>query len=248
MSHLTQMQLLQLREQLEQDKHDIEHRIASTDHYGLEESIRDQIGELTNIDNHPGDVATELLDRSMDIALEEHDELQLNRINESLKNMAEGTYGHCVVCHQPISFERLQAVPATAYCLEHNPKQVVSDARPVEEEFLMPPFGRTSMDDNDQTGFDGEDAWQAVENFGSSNSPAMAEGNEIESYEEMEIEAYDELEGCVEPYESFVATDITGTEVFFVHNEQYQKYMAAGEGDYLLETTNEDIDDDNQLL
>ncbi|MNR13635.1 hypothetical protein D3C85_1300510 [compost metagenome] len=43
----------------------------------------------------------------------------------------------------------------------------------------------------------------------------------------MEIESGSELDGFVEPYESFVATDITGTEVFFYRNGQYRKHMSS---------------------
>ena len=70
----------------------------------------------------------------------------------------------CDTCGATISFERLQAIPTTLYCIEHVPDPHSSDRRPVEEEFLAPPFGRTSLDElPDQNQFDGEDAWQIVE-------------------------------------------------------------------------------------
>ncbi len=50
----------------------------------------------------------------------------------------------------------------------------------------------------------------------------MAEGRDIDSYDVMAIEATDEVEGCVEAYESFVATDIYGHDVSIVRNRQYR--------------------------
>jgi YteA family regulatory protein len=228
---LTSTEINHLRRMLELEKEDIVHRTTANEHYGLEDSLRYQTGELSSIDNHPGDVATELYYRSMDISLLEHDDLQLERIEAALTEINEGTYGRCNICDQAIPYDRMLAVPATQYCRDHSPRQKVSNDRPVEEQLLMPPFGRTSLDErDDQNGFDGEDTWQIVERWGTSNSPAMAEGNQIESYDDMAIESDEEIEGCVEPMESFVAADIEGNPIGIVRNRHYLKYLEIGEG------------------
>ncbi len=235
MSHLTSEQLARLHQALLQQQEDIRHRLHNNEHYGLQESLRDNTGELSVIDNHPGDAATELYHRSMDISLVERDEHELEEIDDALTAMEEGSYGSCAVCGGDIPYERLSVVPSTRYCKEHNPRQFSPFTRPAEEEFLSPPFGRTSLDEREeQNGFDGEDAWQIVESWGSSNSPAMAEDNEIRSYNDMEIEA-DETEGFVEPWENFVATDIAGNHLTIIKGNSYRHYMDSEEGDYLLD-------------
>lgn len=229
-TNLSKAQLTQLKRQLEQTEAYLRQRLDEQDHYGLRSSLRDNTSELSAIDNHPADVGSETFERGKDLALNEHTELQLTRIEDALERIHDGSYGSCATCGQPISYERLQAVPETEYCLEHSPQSFVSAGRPIEELFLAPPFGRTSLDEHeDQNGFDGEDAWQIVEGFGTSNSPAMAEDNEIDDYNDMEIEASDELDGFVEPYESFIATDIYGQNVFFYRNGVYRKHMEATE-------------------
>lgn len=242
MSPLTEQQLQGLRNELLERKKEIEHRLQDNDHYGLGDSQRDQTGELSPIDNHPGDLATETYERAKDISLLEHDEFQLERIESALMAMEKGTYGICAASGKPIPYERLLAVPYTIYCKEYSPETEVSNRRPVEEEFLAPSFGRTSLDErDDQNGFDGEDAWQIVENWGTSNTPAMAESREIHSYDDMEIEAGDDNMGFVEPYESFVATDIYGQNVSVIRSSIYQRYIEDGEGEGLLEPdTHED--------
>lgn len=235
MSHLTSTQLSGLRALLLQQQEDIKHRLQNNEHYGLQEAMRDTTGELSEIDNHPGDAATELYNRSMDISLLERDEHELDDIEAALRAMDEGTYGICIASGEPIPYERLAAIPSTRYTKEHAPRQSAPFTRPVEEELLSPPFGRTSLDEReDQNGFDGEDAWQIVESWGNSDSPAMAEGNNISSYNDMEIEA-DETEGFVEPWENFVATDITGNHLTIIKGNSYRHYMDDGEGDYLLD-------------
>ncbi|ANS75094.1 molecular chaperone DnaK [Paenibacillus yonginensis] len=226
MDHLTQTELQSLEEQLLERKQDLERRLEDNDHFGIEASLRDETGELSTNDNHPADVATEMFERSKDLSLLEHAEMELTRVNEALLRMQEGSYGICETCGAAIDPERLKAIPETCYCREHSPQQFVSARRPVEEELLYPPFGRTSFDErDDETEFDGEDAWQIVESYGSSTSPAYAEDNEVDDYNDLEIEASGELDGFTEAFESFVATDIYGSNPVFYRNGVYRKHM-----------------------
>ncbi|MFB9279976.1 TraR/DksA C4-type zinc finger protein [Cohnella cellulosilytica] len=224
-----------LKRRLIQERCELERRVNDNGHFGLASSYRDSTGELTGIDNHPADAGTEMFERSKDLALLEKEAFRLERVDAALERMDTGEYGRCAACGQFIPAARLEALPTAIYCIEHEPRQEPSDDRPAEEPFLAPPFGRTSLDDReDRNGFDGEDAWQIVESWGTSNTPAMAEDNNVEDYNHMEIEA-DENDGFVESYESFVATDITGNHVSIVRNHAYHRYIDDNEGEHLLE-------------
>jgi YteA family regulatory protein len=237
MNHLTKTQMNELRLKLLEEKLSLEERLDETEHFGLShDSLRQNTGELSTYDNHPADVATELYERSKDIALTENAEHHLEQVNAALDKMEIGDYGTCKACGKPISFERLQAIPTTEYCKEHVPDPHVSERRPVEERFLAPPFGRTSLDEIafSQNQFDGEDAWQIVESWGNSDSPAMSENRNVDDYKDVYIES-DEQEGFVESYESFLATDLYGEHVSVVRNKAYRDYLESGEGEGLLE-------------
>ncbi len=54
-------------------------------------------------------------DRSVEQTLEVH----LRDIKAALQRVADGTYGLCVRCRQPISRERLDAEPAAGTCVAH---------------------------------------------------------------------------------------------------------------------------------
>ena len=230
---LTNEQLQMLRQQLLEEKSRLERRISQNDQFGLSDGFSSL--ELSAYDNHPADVGTEVFERGKDIALNEQAEQQLAEVDEALRKMESGRYGLCSVCGKPIPYERLRAKPETEFCLEHVPDREKSERRPVEERFLAPPFGRTSLDEHsEQNQFDGEDAWQIVESWGNSDSPAMAEDRDVGDYDSVYIEA-DENDGFVEAYESFLATDLYGNEVTVVRNRQYKEYMENNEGMPLLE-------------
>lgn len=245
MEKLSSQQLQQLKNELKSEKEQTEKRLRQNEHFGLKRSERDMSGELSTSDNLPADVGTDVYERGKDVALNEHAEQYLDDINRALDEIAYGRYGICRTCGTPIPYARLQTIPTTKYCKEHAPtlhsaKSAPRD-RPIEEAFLTPPFGRTSLDErSDQNQFDGEDAWQIVESWGTSNTPAMAENpDESSDYNHMFIEA-DELEGYVETMESFLATDIHGNHTSVVRNRQYRQYMHSEEGDRELEVATAD--------
>jgi DnaK suppressor protein len=44
---------------------------------------------------------------------------QLDEIDHALAKMDAGTYGLCEVCNKPIAGPRLEAMPATRFCIDH---------------------------------------------------------------------------------------------------------------------------------
>ncbi len=55
--------------------------------------------------------------RSLD-SLEEHDRREIEEIDRALRRMADGSYGNCAECGEPIEIERLRAVPTALRCIE----------------------------------------------------------------------------------------------------------------------------------
>ena len=44
---------------------------------------------------------------------------QLDDVQRALDKLDEGSYGTCEACGEPISPDRLEAMPATRYCITH---------------------------------------------------------------------------------------------------------------------------------
>jgi YteA family regulatory protein len=141
----------------------------------LTEDMRESLGELSVVDNHPADIGTEVYQRAQDVA--QHDRLihRVEAIDVALDRFNKGEYGICEHCGYDIPFERLKALPYTTVCAICSHKEEVEEQHsvyrdPVENELLQSPFSRTFNDGEDQVEFDGEDSWQAVARYGTSGS------------------------------------------------------------------------------
>lgn len=150
---------------------------------GLKGELWDSVSELSSYDNHPADLGTEVFERSKDLALKDNALLQLQKIEDALEKIARGTYGTCDICGQKIPWERLEAAPESTLCLRCRQRwegKGDRHPRPLEEDVVAPPFGGITHDQSpealgdseDEVMYDGEDAWQDVARYGTSDTPA----------------------------------------------------------------------------
>ncbi|GAB6932541.1 TraR/DksA C4-type zinc finger protein [Calditerricola satsumensis] len=221
-------QLAHFRALLEQERDAIRRRLSENDHYGLASPLSTTTGELAAYDNHPADLGSEMYEREKDVALLEHDERQLEAIERALARIEAGTYGRCEVCGEPIPLERLEALPTAHTCVECTRDARVSERRPVEEEVLAPPFARTFDVQNESVVYDGEDAWQDVARYGTSEPPDFFRDGY--DYDHLYLNA-DEPVGYVDQVEGFVFVNEENNDIDFVRNEAYEAYVQADEGD-----------------
>jgi RNA polymerase-binding transcription factor DksA len=75
--------------------------------------------ELTSVDQHPGDVGSELFEREKDIAIADNFGEQINEVKDALQRLDGENFGRCEVCNEQIGDDRLEAVPWTRYCIKH---------------------------------------------------------------------------------------------------------------------------------
>lgn len=136
---------------------------------GLAESFSNSTGELSSYDNHPADQGDIMFERSKDIALRDNNRLFLQMIDDALERIDQGTYGWCDHCGQAIAKERLEAFPYTTMCLQC--KEYTEKFTPLFTEEIPMTFAHSFTDDTENVGFDGEDTWQKVARYGTSNTP-----------------------------------------------------------------------------
>jgi DnaK suppressor protein len=79
-------------------------------------------GELSSIDQHPGDSGTETFEMEKNVSLLEQVDDELQEIEAAAQRLDRGTYGTCQACGRPIGNPRLEAMPATRFCVEDQAK------------------------------------------------------------------------------------------------------------------------------
>ena len=73
-------------------------------------------GELSSYDNHPGDIGTDVYMNDMQNSLTNHQEYQLEKIDDALSRVEDSSFGYCEKCHKEIEPERLDILPETTLC------------------------------------------------------------------------------------------------------------------------------------
>ncbi len=87
-----------------------------------DEAVSDTAGELSSFDQHPGDSGTETFEMEKNVSLLEQVDDELLEVEAAVQRLERGTYGTCQVCGRPIGDERLEAMPATRFCVEDQAK------------------------------------------------------------------------------------------------------------------------------
>lgn len=155
---------------LNEEKKEREHSLFDN-RLGMDVSLRDATSELSSYDNHPGDLGTETYEAEVNQSFRISDKYMISEIDVALQKIKDESYGECEACHKGIEEDRLEIVPQARFCIncENNYEQKVNDeekGRPIEEQ-VMPNLGYSfrDMTINDETGFDGEDTWQALNEY-----------------------------------------------------------------------------------
>lgn len=84
----------------------------------LMKSSKDDSGDLSGYGQHMADAGTDTFDRDFALSLVSSEQEALAEIEAAIKRIHDGTYGICESTQQPISKERLLAVPFTRYSAE----------------------------------------------------------------------------------------------------------------------------------
>ncbi|MFZ3102538.1 MAG: TraR/DksA C4-type zinc finger protein [Desulfitobacteriaceae bacterium] len=183
----------------------------------LKEDMRESLSELSMIDNHPADIGTGVYERERDVAERDRLKGKIQAIDSALERWEKDEYGVCEHCGQEIPSERLDALPYTTVCLacsriEETEEQHSFHREPVENQLLNLPFARTFNDHKGQAEFDGEDSWQAVARYGTSDTLQDLGTNKDISDPNGLYEDSDEWIGAVEEIETIPTQSDLGQE------------------------------------
>lgn len=154
--------------------------------------------ELSNVDNHPADIGTEVFMREQDEGFKASYKDTLKRIDNSLTNINDGSYGTCSSCSKEIEEERLKAIPYAILCSncmkeeEDNKEKYES----LEEEYITE---RSHSRENVQ--FDREDSYQDVAEYEKiPKDPSNSTGDYMGVMDDEEEKNTDDLDNISQEY------------------------------------------------
>lgn len=111
------MDLQEARQSLEQMLRELDSSSSTLEGEGAGDS-----SELSHIDQHPGDTASELTDADTQNAVLENHADQRTQVEAALARIEDGSYGTCIDCGRPIPDARLAVRPEAARCVEDQEK------------------------------------------------------------------------------------------------------------------------------
>lgn len=84
----------------------------------MDSTIKESSGDLSAYTYHMADLGTDSMEREKTFHFASKQGRLLYHIDEALRRIHSNTYGNCVECGQPISAERLTAVPHARMCIK----------------------------------------------------------------------------------------------------------------------------------
>lgn len=202
----------QLKEKLVEEARSINGTLNKMHENGEAEMSEHTPNELSNYDNHPADLGSELYAVEMNMALKVHEQSKLNDINRALKKFENGSYGICEKCKQEIELERLEAMPSAKFCMSCEKETEASEINTPDmsyNEVFDAPFGRKYLNKREDDEFEGLDQLNDVLKYGSADTPQDMGG--YEDYEEFYTNEIDN-QGIVE-------------EIDKISNQQYKDQL-----------------------
>jgi len=203
-----------LKDDLLKRGREIEHTIELMKEQDTAEQDKYSPTELSNYDNHPAEMGTQLFQTEFNSALRVHEEHLLKEIHDALGRIDDGTFGKCDFCGKEIDMDRLEAIPYTRLCMDCEQSktvdpEILAKQRPNEELIWDAPFGRKYLNKQEDDEYEGLDYLNDLVKYGSSDSPQDMGGyHDYEEYYTNEIDK----QGIVDNMDQ-------------VSNEQYKRQL-----------------------
>lgn len=90
----------------------------------------EDMGEEHDSFADPSDRAAWESDSTRDLRIRDRERKLLDKVDEAIKRLEEGTFGECDECGEMITVGRLRARPVTTLCIECKAQQEAAEGRP----------------------------------------------------------------------------------------------------------------------
>lgn len=154
--------------------------------------------ETSGYDNHPADIGTEVYMMERDLGFKNKLKDTIREIEDSLKDIEDGSYGICTNCKQEIDSERLSLIPYLKVCIKcaQDISPTVAYRQFDNNEELGDWFG---VSERDSVQTDREDTYQKVASANIvEKDPSMSTGDNMGIMDEED--SVEEIENISQEY------------------------------------------------
>lgn len=120
---MDEQRLAEIRRHLTSLLDEMTGQVANLQRDSLNQSPRDQSGDLSGYSIHLADAASDSYDREFTISMASREQEILNDVQAAIAKLGTGEYGCCELCSKPIDETRLAAVPYARLCLACKERQ-----------------------------------------------------------------------------------------------------------------------------
>ncbi|ADQ40859.1 transcriptional regulator, TraR/DksA family [Caldicellulosiruptor acetigenus I77R1B] len=164
-----------LKKLLLEKKSEVEQYLKNTEENQVANFSTLYSNEVSNYDNHPADIASDLFEAEKNMSLKADIKRKFELIEKALSKIEKGNFGYCISCKKEIPIERLLAIPYTEFCIEcqkdmEKQENYLTDQRPIEEKVLGKPFNGKFPSQGEEE-HDGVDMWNLIKMHSTSNGP-----------------------------------------------------------------------------
>src|SRR5699024_6812115 len=135
-------------------------------------------------------------------------ETKIKESNEAIHEIDEGIYGISTRGVKDIPFDKLKAITTNVMSIDTEDDDTVQNDMAIEEQVFSTNINPDEVTDEEQVGYDAEDAWQEISRYGTSETASDFYGDQ-ENYDEMYPNS-DENVGYTEDIENFLGADAEG--------------------------------------
>jgi DnaK suppressor protein len=111
-------ELTDIRKQLEEERRELERQGAEIDEGSFGTAQSDLSGDLASFDEEFADAGTATFERERDLSLSNNIRDLIEKIDNAVERIEEGTYGLCQRCGRPIEKARIRALPYASLCIK----------------------------------------------------------------------------------------------------------------------------------
>lgn len=115
---LSKAKLKKYRKKLEEKREALLRELDYLEDTSMKATITESTGDISSYSFHMADQGTDAMEREKAFLWASREGRFLYHLNMALERIEEGSYGFCEECGEPISDDRLEAVPHCRLCIE----------------------------------------------------------------------------------------------------------------------------------